>query len=412
MKDAQATKSEVFNHQPSRATRAVLILYFASLILLPWTWFPPFPWLHEHAQWSDAVFAAAVVFWLVERKQLGTWPRFGPEHVALAVYLGLATLSLLFASPDPRPGAPKLLGVAELCALAFITSDLASRPRIARGIGRAIAITSLVTAAATLAALVLFYAGKPSSLLAIYGELEPSPWYVRVQAGMYNPNLLANFCIFAAAVVARRDSELSVTLRRLTLAALWVTVFLTFSRGFLGFLLAAAIRSARTPKRRAAAALLAAVCVCVIGSMTLWRPSINPVRPLDAQFERVPTSRYQAVSSALATLASNPLFGSGLGTKPGNYRGVGFDSHCTYVNIAATLGLPALVVFIALAFLLWSNRRRPTDLALWGGFAGLAVDALALDVEDFRHVWILFGLAGAAQAKAGTGAAEADQFLK
>ena len=34
----------------STLDRAVLVLYLTSLALLPWAWFPPFPWLHEHAQ--------------------------------------------------------------------------------------------------------------------------------------------------------------------------------------------------------------------------------------------------------------------------------------------------------------------------------------------------------------------------
>jgi hypothetical protein len=234
-----------------------------------------------------------------------------------------------------------------------------------------------------------------SRLIGIYGELEPSPWYARVQAGAYNPNLLASFCIFAAAVVARHDSKLPVALRRVTIAALWLTVLLTFSRGILGFVLALVIRTANTPRRRVVAAVCAVLCVCSIGLLTLWRPSINPTRPLETRFESIPSSRYQAASSALATLLNHPLFGSGLGTSPGQYEGAPFDSHCTPINIAATLGLPALVAFSFLAASLWRGRTRPTDLAIWGALAGLAVDGLAQDIEDFRHVWVLLGLAAA-----------------
>ncbi|HEV8482584.1 MAG TPA: O-antigen ligase family protein [Blastocatellia bacterium] len=375
-------------------SRIVLALYLTSIALLPWTWFPPFPWLHEHAQWSDAVFAAAAAAWLIERWQLGDWPRLRPAHAALALYLLFASLSLLIATPNPRAGAPKLLGVAELCTLAFITSEIASRPGLSRSLARVVALTSLFTAAAALAGLLLFYAGVGSPLIGIYGELEPSPWYARVQACTYNPNLLASFCIFAAAITARREGELSPWLRRITLAALWITVLLTFSRGILAFALSAAIRSADTPRRRALATVFGTACAVLILSLTFWRPLLNPARPFDTRFEPAPSARYQAMVSSLAAVVAHPVLGSGLDTHPAVSQGRTFDAHCTPINIAATLGLPALVTFTGLFVILWRKRRLPVDLALWGGLAGLAVDALAQDIEDFRHLWVLIGLAG------------------
>lgn len=373
----------------------VIALYLLTLALLPWTWFPPFPWLHEHAQWTDAIFGATAALWAIERWQVGTWPRLRPAHAALALYFLIACLSLLFASPNLRFGAPKLLGVAELCTLAFITSDIASRPGASRIILRVIAITSLISAAAAIAGLVLFYAGVGSPLIGIYGELEPSPWYARVQAGTHNPNLLASFCIFASSTVAQRKGELPAWLRRVTLAALALTVLLTFSRGILGFGLAALIRSARTPQRRAVAGVCAAACAGLVILLTVWNPAINPTHPLDAHLQSVPSSRFQAASTSLIALVRHPLLGSGLGTSPAQYGGAPFDSHCTPINIAATLGLPALIAFSFLIASLWRRRTRPTDLAIWGGLAGLALDGLAQDIEDFRHVWVMIGLAGA-----------------
>lgn len=387
--------SEPATDKPARLFVLVASLYLLTLALLPWTWFPPFPWLHEHAQWSDAVFAVAAVAWAVERWQRREWPRFRPADAGLALYLFLATTSLLFASPHPRAGALKLLGVAELCALALISSDLASRTDISRKITRVIAMTSLLTAGAAIAGLLLFYGGVGTRLIGIYGELEPSPWYARVQGGTYNPNLLASFCIFAATVVARRDGELPGWFRRIALAALWIAVCLTFSRGILGFLLASLIRGAITPRRRAAAAVGAIAILCVTLAFTIWKPSINPAHPLDTRLENAASSRFQAASSSLKTLASHPIFGSGLGTSPALYRGLPFDSHLTPLNIAATLGLPALISIAFLIGSLWRGRGRPTDLALWGGLAGMAVDGLTQDIEEFRHVWVLIGLAGA-----------------
>ncbi|HEY3136746.1 MAG TPA: O-antigen ligase family protein [Blastocatellia bacterium] len=395
MKQASVETTATSSPWSRRATRAVVVLYLTSLVLLPWAWFPPFPWLHEHAQWGDAVFAAAAVMWAIERWRFRLWPRLQAAHAGIALYFLCAALSLLFATPNPRAGIPKLLGVAELCILAFITSDLAVRPGVSRNITRTIAITSLVTAAAAVAGLLLFYSGISSPLIGIYGELEASRWYARVQAGTYNPNLLASFCIFAAAIVSRGDEALPPWLRRMVLAALWLSVLLTFSRGILGFIASAAIRNARTPARKKVAAATAVACVVLVISATVWKPKVDPSRPLETRFEQHPSSRLQAAKSSLLTLVAHPLFGSGLNTSPGIYQGAPFDAHFTLLNIAATLGLPALIAFSFLIGALWRSRRRPTDLAVWGGLAGLAVDALAQDVEDFRHVWLMIGTADA-----------------
>lgn len=373
--------------------RLVLALYLISILLLPWSWFPPFPWLHEHAQWSDAVFAAAAMLWAIERWKTG-WPKLQPAHFGLALYFLFAFLSLLFTSPHPLLGLPKLIGVGELCVLAAITADLSSRPNSTTWIANSIALTSIIIAAAAVTGLLLFFLGKPSPLIGIYGELEPSRWYARVQAGTYNPNLLASFCIFAAAVVSSRRAELPKWVRRSALLGLWVTVLLTFSRGILGFVLAALIRNSTTPRRRAIASIGAFAIIATTVSLTIWKPLINPVRPFEIRLEQVDSSRKQAALSALATIVRNPLFGSGLGTSPGEYRSAPFDSHCTPINIAGTLGLPALISFSFLIASIWRGRLRPLDLAFWGGLAGLAVDGLAQDIEDFRHLWVMIGLAG------------------
>ncbi|HWQ32702.1 MAG TPA: O-antigen ligase family protein [Blastocatellia bacterium] len=371
----------------------VILLCLVSLALLPWCWFPPFPWLHQHAQWSDAVFALTALLWAVERYRSRQPLRLRWIHAALILYLAAAALSLL-AAPDRASGALKLLGLAELCTLLVITSDLAARPNVSHLIVLVTVVTSLLTVAAALVGLGLFYAGVPTRLTGHYGDLTASRWYVRLQAGTYNPNLLANYCIFASAVVARADARLPGRLRRITQAALWVTVLLTFSRSILAFSVAAAIRAAATRRQRVLAGIYAAVIISVIAGLTFWNLKLDPTRPWQARFDTAtPSSRWQNVTTSLRTLIAHPLTGSGLGTSPGRYRGQTMDAHLTPVNIAATMGLPALAAFAWLIILLWRGRKRPTDVAVWSGLAGMALDAMASDIEDFRHLWVLFGLA-------------------
>jgi hypothetical protein len=75
-----------------------------------------------------------------------------------------------------------------------------------------------------------------------------------------------------------------------------------------------------------------------------------------------------------------------------------FEAHCTPLNVAATLGAPAALALLAMPVLLWRRRGRPLERSAWGALLGLGVDALAQDVEDFRHVWLFLGwLWGAAR---------------
>lgn len=376
--------------------RLILIFYCLSLFLLPWAWFPPFPWLHEHAQWSDAVFAGTALLWGVDKLRTRTWPRWEPFHLACGLYLLAATSSLLFASPNKQLGLWKLLGLVELCLLAIITSDVARWPGALRGMTLALVATVLLTALAAMVGLVLFYAGIPTELIGTYGDLVASPWYARVQAGTYQPNLLASFLIFAAAAIARGEATLPAGLRRATKLALWCLVLLTFSRAMLAFALAAFFRAAKTPLQRRFVAAYAVVCVGIIVSLTVWNLAFDPARPGSVHFDQATaSSRWQAMTTAAQTLAKHPLVGSGLGVRPGAYRGGTFDAHCTPLNIAATMGMPALLAFVSIFVLLWRKRGQRLDRVVWSGIAGLALDALAQDIEDFRHLWVLIGLTAA-----------------
>lgn len=283
-----------------------------------------------------------------------------------------------------------MLGIAELILLAVFTSECLQQARWRVPFARAIALTSFLTAVAALLGLGLFYAGIPTQLIGTYGDLVASAGYARVQAGTYQPNLLASFCIFAAAITAYALP--SPRWRRLTQAALWLVVLLTCARGILGFALAAAIRLSHTKWQRWGTIAFAALCVATFAVLTVWNVSFDPSHPFALHWAATDSSRWQALTSSLATLAASPLFGSGTGTLPGAYRGMPFDAHCTPVNLAATMGLPALAAFSAIFLLLYRQRRQPLNLALWGGAAGLALDALAQDSEDFRHLWVLIGV--------------------
>jgi hypothetical protein len=374
--------------------RLTAALYLATLALLPWGALVPFPWLHENAQWSDVLFALTAVAWAAGLVATRRWPGLRLVHAGLGLYLGWAGLSLLAADPRPASGAAKLLGVGMLVALLVVTSDLARRSGMPRAIALTVALTSLLAALAALVGVGLGLTGRITPLVGTCGDLLPGNLW-RAQAGFPHPNLLASYCIFASGVVAWPGAGLSRRFRMLVQAALTVTVLLTLSRAIFGFTLAAAIREATTPARRRAVWVLAGVLVVAMVSLTVVNVTFRTDRPWQPQVLPDPSSRLEAATTSLDTLTTHPLLGTGPGSSPGKVGPLDFDAHLTPLNVAATLGLPALLGFLLIPVALWRARRRPTDRALWGMLAGLGLDALGQDVEDFRHLWIAFGLAAA-----------------
>jgi hypothetical protein len=383
--------------------RLARVLYLATLALLPWGALVSFPWLHENAQWSDVVFALAAVAWaagLVASRRL---PRLRAVHAGLALYLGWAAVSLLAASPRAAAGPAKLVGVAMLVALFVVTSDMMGRPGMPSAVGRTLAATSLLTAITAVVGVALSWFGTITPLVGPCGDLLPGP-LSRAQAGFPHPNLLASWCVFAAGALAREDAGLSRFWRRLAQAALAITVVLTTSRAILGFVLAAAIRGVTTPFRRRFAWVLTAAFLVAVAALTLVNVTFNPLRPWDLQLREGPSVRLQSATTAFQTLLAHPVLGTGPGTSPGRRGSLPFDAHLTPLNVAATLGLPALVGLAIAVLALWRSRSRPTDLATWGMLAGLGLDGLGQDVEDFRHVWVALGLADAGRDAEGTSA--------
>ena len=379
------------------------VLYLATLALLPWAALVPFPWLHENALWTDVLFLLATVVWAAALFREGRLPRFRAVHAGLALYLGWALVSLATAYPRPAAGHAKLLGMAMLAALLVVTSDMMGRPGMPRAVGRTLAATSVLTAVAAVAGVVLSGFGRITPLVGTCGDLLPGP-LSRAQAGFPHPNLLASYCVFAFGAAEREDAGLSRVWRWVVRAALALTVLLTTSRAILGFALAAAIRWATTPARRRFAAALAVVLVVAMVGLTVVNVTFSPLRPWEVRVLPGASARLETATSSLATLVAHPLVGSGPGTSPGRKGGLPFDAHLTPLNVAATLGLPALLGLAFAVFALWRARSLPTDLATWGMLAGLGLDGLGQDVEDFRHVWVALGLADAGRREAEEGA--------
>lgn len=126
-------------------------------------------------------------------------------------------------------------------------------------------------------------------------------------------------------------------------------------------------------------------------------------------------ARKQALRAGWAMIKAHPFTGVGVGMyKPSmprynpDFRGA-VIGHNTYVEVAAELGLPALIVFLAILLASWRRARRTAAWfeergdsatarlarAIEAGIASFALGALFLSAQYAKQLWILvwFGLA-------------------
>ncbi len=374
-------------------------LFLAALATLPFRWLSPLGSVYERAGWVDVFIAGAVVLWLAERAEAwraGERPRPRPWHWALAAYVLLAFISAAFS--DDRSGAlTNALLTAELALVAVLTADFAADMRRRAAIAIVVLAGALITAALAAVGLTLFYAGVRTGLLGGYGDLVASDFYARVSAGFHSPPLLASYCIFASAVVAMRGNGLSAPWRHSAQVALAAVVISTFSRAVIGFF--AALLTRLAAEQRVRSLRIAAAGAVVGATVAMAMLTIEPTSLAGGIARERFGYRHDSVSSSWRTLGDHPIVGIGPGELPGIGRGVPVRAHLTPLNIAATLGIPALVALILTVALVWRERLRPTDVALWAGLLGLAIDGLGQDIDHFRHAWVLLGLAAATPAR-------------
>jgi hypothetical protein len=364
--------------------------FLIGLFLLPWGSFPPFPFLHPHAQWADVAFAAAAVFAVVAWRQVPRPPAaFG---VAVCSYVVWAWVAWIVADRPAEVPRAHLLGLVELGALAMMAASLGGGAEFRR-LWTVVAGSNVVlVCAACLLGLALAAFGVETPFVGSFGDLVPGG-YRRVQGGLWHPNMLASVCLLLLAGVNEMPSSFAPTVRRVLVALLGLTVLLTFSRTLLSFALALlALRLWGTSHRRLIAAAALPVVAFMI-ALTLLNVRLDPSRPWEARLVESPSPRLEGARTSLNTFVAFPWAGIGPGRSPGQWHGRPFDAHLTPLNVAATLGGPGLVFFLALPLVAWKCGARAA--APWCALFAVGTDALATDVEEFRHVFVLLGLAAA-----------------
>ena len=348
-------------------------------------------------------------------------PRYGTQAAALLIAI-VASITVnafipsqFFSLRDAQIEALKFLGVATwMIAVFWLVSDEFPR-RYVQWTATSLVIATGFAIWTVIENVVLHAVARPS------GPFD-------------NPNLYANYLIlnvFLALGLSRLVSEhangvpptprargrVQTVLRVAVVPVLVLGLLSTGSRGgLLGFLagLAVAVRW-RLPQISLRRAVAFAVSAVILGGALGWFFSHHPflVNRMEAVSAIDPnvTSRFALWRAARHAFYANPVFGIGYGQFPGygaHEEGLGAFaavSHQTYLSAAAELGI------LGLAALLWllvsvirdagrmSARTGSMVPRAFGGFVtATAVQGFFNNVDQFRSLWITFGLAAAAMA--------------
>ncbi len=377
-------------------TLALLVLFAACLGVEH-----PAPPMPGHAQWCDLVMLAAASTFGAAR--LAGHPPASRSIVASASIAALLVWAAVSAWAN-GVGGWKCLGWIELACVFAVTSSVAQGPRARDRILRGWIVGATGLAAVGLLGAALSTAGIATAFGDPRGGNLGVPF--RPVGVCASSNLLASILLVPVLLLTIDGPRLvGRKARRVLLPLLLATLALTMSRSWLGlgvaWLAAQAMRSRARPWHLVG---LACATAALVASCRLH------IRHDEAgwSFGTKPGIRWRVMAGALETALRHPLVGLGPSALPsvasweigGPMRR--WAAHCTPLDLAATLGIPALVAWCALVAdvgrAAWRAPRSPTRIALLAGLAGTLFDAFALDVEDFRHVWLLLGLLAAQSA--------------
>ena len=364
-------------------------LLVAGVALIALASFPPLP--VRGAQLSDAIAAFGALLVVVSAfDRLAVLVR-RPASIAALAYGAAAVVSFATAGGS----AMRLLGYLWLVGFGFAVALASEDERTAQLIRRALIVAALIGAITGLVGAVLFWLGKPTGLLNIAGDLVPGN-YPRIRGTMLRANALAG--LLATGLLLLGDVPRRL---RAPVAIVLVAAFaFTFSRSWIALAGAGAvwwlaIRPDHTRTRDALAVLAVLATIAVMLAISWLDVRVDPTRPWTTHLGDGMGTRWIHLNDALATISDHPL-GVGPG-RAATYNG--WDAHFSPVNIAAVIGIPAALAFVALFALALTRTLRAAragETTMRGVAAALvlfALDALARDIEDQRTLWVLLGLA-------------------
>jgi O-antigen ligase len=221
---------------------------------------------------------------------------------------------------------------------------------------------------------------------------------------LYGRHLVLGIAVLLVAVFARR---LNVLVAGALIAFLFAGLFFSYSQSSFAALFAITIAlAAFAGDRRLRIVAVTASALLLLGGAGYVVASTE-----DESARRVTSDRSRRVEATLEVIRDHPLTGVGLGAQPAESQArskqggspTRFVSHTTPLTVAAELGIPGLVAYLAFlvgaaALIERVRRREPTlGLALAAVLLALVVHSLAYSgfFED-PVTWVVVAVASAA----------------
>jgi O-antigen ligase len=415
-----ATSAKVVNSQV-RIDEWLLVLFVA---LLPSMW-PLGTWLlGSYVYVADAVFLAACTAWLARILLGQVKVRKGWFYLPIGVYLA-ATVASAFGSIDPHASLRKLLLELYVLTICVVTYNIVRTPRVLGKVLIAWVVGTAITATASIAGAVLFYAGvrhEMNPLIRGFGSLPPGN-YARFSGLFLNFNMACNYLSISLLIVLAiwRIRWLRTPLFWLLLVMIAVSATLTVSPGLGGLVLGFCLwqwvdwREGRPfrAKLTLCGGSAGALAMCIATMISPTQLAQEGIAKAIARHHLQPSSRLLCWEAAVRTVRQYPLLGEGTGLPmqcPPYLRADGeveylLDAHNSYLNIAALKGIFGLAGFLTIAGWLLIRAGRwslvstydviVTTLAI-AFVQGFLYQGLSGSLEHTRHLWVLAGLLMAA----------------
>jgi hypothetical protein len=373
------------------------VFVFLAVFLGGFVFFEPAPY--------ELFLALVIPIWLVSNPAL-------PRAIAPLVTLMILFMAggLLAASQAKDIGdQPIYYAVTGFLALSscFFAAALAANPRLFATVANA----WIATAACTVILGIAGYAGLTGDLFTKFG---------RAAGGFEDPNVFGPFLIFPFVVAMRRALTRrlgSAVFNALLAAFLFVGIFLSFSRGAWGAALIAAVLVAGalfltepSGKARARYIGLAVAGLVVLGALIVLALSIPQVSSLFAERAQI-VQDYDAGHLgrfARHLLGFNMMLDHPLGIGAVEFgKMLGEDEHDIWLKTLTTYGWLGFASYLTLT--LWtlaaalplvfrSGPLQAVTQCAYVVFAAHIVLATVIDIDHWRHVYLLFGILWGAMA--------------